>query len=262
MSTVLSEIVRHKRTEIAAAKQRISEKQLRSCLESAPPVRDFHEELSTGRPGLIAEVKKASPSAGIIRKDFDPVRIAQAYQAAGAQCLSVLTDEKFFQGHLDYLRQIRSQVDLPVMRKEFILDRHQILEARVAGADCVLLIAECLDADELNDLHQYTAELGMQTLIELYDAENLQHVLDTGTRLVGINNRNLRTFATSLGHTFDLMNQIPPGILLVSESGIRTYHDIQQLADAGVGGVLVGESLMRQPNIETAVQELMHGDHT
>ena len=262
LSTVLSEIVRHKRTEIAAAKQQTSEKELRLSAESAPPVRDFREALASSRPGLIAEVKKASPSAGIIREDFDPVSIARSYETAGAQCLSVLTDEKFFQGHLNFLRQIRSQVDLPVMRKEFILDRHQILEARAAGADCVLLIAECLETAELNDLHQFAAELGMQTLIELYDAENLQRVLDTGTSLIGINNRDLRTFDTSLNHTFDLMSQIPPDILLVSESGIRTHKDIQQLADAGVGGVLVGESLMRQPDIQTAVHQLMRGQMT
>ncbi len=260
MSTVLSEIVRHKRSEIAAVKQQKPEKQLQQLAESAPPVRDFLAALSSGRPGLIAEVKKASPSAGLIRADFDPVSIARSYEAAGAQCLSVLTDEKFFQGHLDYLQQIRCEVSLPVMRKEFILDRHQILEARAVGADCVLLIAECLNDAELNDLHQFAAELGMQTLIELYDPENLQRVLDTGTQLVGINNRDLRTFVTTLDHTFDLLSRIPADVLLVSESGIRTHEDIRRLADQGVGGVLVGESLMRQPDIERAVRQLMHGE--
>ncbi len=259
MSTVLSEIVRHKRTEIVAAKQRVPEIQLRRRIESAPPVRDFHGALASGRPGLIAEVKKASPSAGIIRADFEPVAVAQAYEAAGAQCLSVLTDERFFQGHLDFLQQIRSQVSLPVMRKEFILDPYQILESRAAGADCVLLIAECVSANELSDLHQFADELGMQALVELYDDVNLQRVLDTGTRLVGINNRDLRTFVTSLNHTFDLMFRIPPDRLLVSESGIRSHDDIRRLSAAGVGGVLVGESLMRQSDIGAAVQQLMHG---
>ena len=262
MSSVLSKIVRHKRTEIATAKRRTPEKQLRQRAESAPPVRDFREALAANRPGLIAEVKKASPSAGIIRAEFDPVAIARIYETAGAQCLSVLTDEKFFQGHLDFLQQIRPQVNLPLMRKEFILDRYQILEARAAGADCVLLIAECLSAEELNELHQFAGELGMQTLIELYDAANLQCVLDTGTRLIGINNRDLRTFVTSLNHTLDLMGQIPPDILLVSESGIQTHEDIQRLAAAGVGGVLVGESLMRQPDIGAAVKRLMQGETT
>ncbi|MCH2210062.1 MAG: indole-3-glycerol phosphate synthase TrpC [Fuerstiella sp.] len=259
MSSLLSDIVRHKRTEIAAARRRTPEKQLWQRAESAPPVRDFHNALSGSRPGLIAEVKKASPSAGIIRADFDPVDIARTYEAAGARCLSVLTDEKFFQGHLKFLQQIRSQVSLPVMRKEFILDRYQVLEARASGADCVLLIAECLSQDELNDLHRFAGELGMQTLIELYDATNLQSVLNTGTRLVGINNRDLRTFATSLDHTFDLMDQIPPEVLLVSESGIRTHGDVLRLAAAGVGGILVGESLMRQPDIGSAVRQLMEG---
>jgi len=256
---VLSDIVRHKREETAAAQQLTSEKQLWQQIESALPVRDFRAALAQGHPGLIAEVKKASPSAGIIRPDFEPVEIAQAYESAGAQCLSVLTDERFFQGHLDFLRQIRSTVSLPVMRKEFILDRFQILEARAAGADCVLLIAECLTADELSDLHNFACELGMQTLIELYDAENLTQVLATGTRMVGINNRDLRTFETSLEHTFRLMSEIPPDVLLVSESGIRTHSDIQKLADAGAGGVLVGESLMRQQDISLAVRQLMHG---
>jgi indole-3-glycerol phosphate synthase len=259
LSTVLSDIVLHKREEIAAARQLTPEKLLRQQIESASPVRDFRAALSQGQPGLIAEVKKASPSAGIIRTDFAPVEIAQAYQSAGAHCLSVLTDEHFFQGHLDFLRQIRATVSLPVMRKEFILDRYQILEARAAGADCVLLIAECLTADELSDLHNFAGELGMQTLIELYDPENLPQVLATGTRLVGINNRDLRTFETTLEHTFRLMPNIPPDVLLVSESGIRTYSDIQKLLDAGVGGVLVGESLMRQPDIGLAVRQLMHG---
>ena len=258
MSTVLSKIVRHKRMEIAAARQRISENQLRQRADSAPPVRDFHGALVCGRPGLIAEIKKASPSAGVIRADFDPVEIAQTYEAAGAQCLSVLTDEKFFQGHLDFLKQIRSRVSLPVMRKEFILDSYQILEARAAGADCVLLIAECLSALELSDLYQFAVELGMQVLIELYNADNLQRVLDTGTRLVGINNRDLRTFQTSLNHTLDLLPQIPSDRLLVSESGIRIHDDIRRLAAAGVGAVLVGESLMRQPDIGAAVRRLMN----
>jgi len=256
---VLSDIVRQKRTEITDAQERIPEKQLWQQAESASPVRDFRNSLQQGHPGLIAEVKKASPSAGIIRSDFDPVSIAQTYESAGAQCLSVLTDEHFFQGHLDFLRQIRATVSLPVMRKEFILDRYQILEARAAGADCVLLIAECLQGNEMQELHNFAVELGMQTLIELYDAENLPRVLETGTRLVGINNRDLRTFETSLEHTFRLLPNIPPDVLLVSESGIRTHDNIVRLAEAGVGGVLVGESLMRESDIGAAVKRLMLG---
>ncbi len=261
MSTVLEEIVAHKRGEVAAASAAVPEAELYARLKNAPPVRDFFRALSTAvRPGLIAEVKKASPSAGIIRPDFDPIVIARRYAEAGAQCLSVLTDEKFFQGHLDYLREIRQCVSIPVMRKEFIIDRYQILEAREAGADCILLIAECLTEAELQDLHTFARELGMQTLIELYDFENLDRVLRTGTKLIGINNRDLRTFVTNLNRTFELMPEIPADVLLVSESGIRSHQDIIRLREAGVGAVLVGESLMRQPDIAKAVKELMTGD--
>lgn len=260
MSTVLDEIVAHKRKEIAAARQLCPVEDLIAQIDGAPPVRCFFSALSAQlRPGLIAEVKKASPSAGIIREDFSPVKIARTYQAAGAHCLSVLTDEKYFQGHLDFLKAIRREVQIPVMRKEFIIDRYQIAEARAAGADCVLLIAECLDDAQLQDLYNYAHELGMETLIELYDPQNLPRVLQTGTRLVGINNRDLRTFVTSLEHTFDLLKDIPDGVLLVSESGIRTHEDICRLRDAGVGGVLVGETLMRQPDIAAAVKLLMTG---
>lgn len=260
MPTVLDDIVAHKRLEVAAAQQRRSPADLESALAEAPEVRCFRSALAGGpAPGLIAEVKKASPSAGIIRPDFAPVQIAQTYEAAGAQCLSVLTDEKYFQGHLDYLREIRREVQIPVMRKEFVIDRYQILEARAAGADCVLLIAECLDDGQLEDLYGYIRELGMEALIELYDRENLARVLRTGARLIGINNRDLRTFKTSLEHTFELMKDVPDNVLLVSESGIRTYDDILRLREAGVGGVLVGESLMRQPDIATAVRSLMTG---
>ncbi|MCA9066880.1 MAG: indole-3-glycerol phosphate synthase TrpC, partial [Planctomycetaceae bacterium] len=205
------------------------------------------------------EVKKASPSAGLIRADFDPVRIAETYQAAGAACLSVLTDEQYFQGHLDFLKAVRQAVRIPVMRKEFIIDRYQIAEARVAGADCVLLIAECLTEPELQDLYQYARELGMDVLIELYDRANVRQVLQTGTGLLGINNRDLRSFQTSLDHTFNLQQEIPRDVLLVSESGIRTHADILKLRAAGVGAVLVGESLMRQPDIAVAVRNLMSG---
>ena len=260
MSTVLDEIIAHKRQEIAAAKRQLSVTDLEVQLTSAPPIRCFRTALARSlRPGLIAEVKKASPSAGLIRQDFVAVDIARAYESGGATCLSVLTDEKYFQGHLDFLRQIRLEVQIPVMRKEFIIDRYQILEARVAGADCVLLIAECLEDGELQDLYDYATELGMSTLIELYEPENLSRVLKTGGQLIGINNRDLRTFVTTLEHTFDLRQHVPDDVLLISESGIRTHADILRLREAGVGGVLVGESLMRQPDIAGAVRELMLG---
>ena len=258
MSTILDEILEQKRREVAAARERVSFNVLESRLASSPPVRGFLAALlAANRPGLIAEVKKASPSAGLIRPDFDPVTIARQYEVAGANCLSVLTDEHFFQGHLDYLRDIRQIVRIPVMRKEFIIDRYQIAEARVAGADCVLLIAECLDDVQLHDLYGYARSLGMDVLIELYDLENVERVLATGTKLLGINNRDLRTFVTSLEHTFRVKQLVPEDILLVSESGIASHADIQRLRAEGIGAVLVGESLMRQPDIGVAVRSLM-----
>ncbi len=260
MSTILDEIIAQKHREIAAARDRVAFGSLEAKIRSAPPVRGFLAALQAAdRPGLIAEVKKASPSAGLIRGDFDPVMIARQYEVAGANCLSVLTDEHFFQGHLDYLRDIRQIVRIPVMRKEFIIDRYQIAEARVAGADCVLLIAECLDDSQLHDLYEYAHGLGMDALIELYDIENVPRVLATGTKMLGINNRDLRTFVTSLEHTFTVKQQIPDDVLLVSESGISTNADIERLRCAGVGAVLVGESLMRQPDIGKALRELMTG---
>lgn len=260
MATVLDEIIQHKRAEVAATRLRRPGAEISALIADAPPVRGFLEALRRAAPpALIAEVKKASPSAGIIRADFDPVAIASAYQTAGAACLSVLTDEHFFQGHLDYLTAIRAAVGLPVMRKEFVIDRYQVLEARAAGADCVLLIAECLAADELSDLYHECRGLGMDALIELYDPDHLDRVLDTGCSLIGINNRNLHTFETSLNHTFELLARIPEDVVVVSESGIRTSDDVRRLRDAGVRAVLVGESLMRQPDIVGAVRTLMTG---
>jgi indole-3-glycerol phosphate synthase len=257
---VLDRIVAHKRTEIEQAKSRLSESELTARLADAPPVRDFVLALERAPTiGLIAEVKKASPSAGLIRDDFDPVGIARAYEAGGAACLSVLTDERFFQGHLDYLRAVRAEVVLPVMRKEFVLDRYQVLEARAAGADCVLLIAECLDDCHLRDLYFYASELGMECLVELYEPENLDRVLKLDPPLIGINNRNLKTFVTDLKHTTELKKQIPDSKLLISESGIRTHEDVVFLEQHGVRGILVGESLMRQDDIELATRTLLGG---
>ncbi len=262
MSTILDEILARKRLEVVAARDRVAFDVLEARLASAPPVHGFLAALQAAeKPGLIAEVKKASPSAGLIRADFDPIAIARQYEVAGATCLSVLTDEHFFQGHLDYLRDIRQIVRIPVMRKEFIIDRYQIAEARVAGADCVLLIAECLDDVELNDLYGYARSLGMDALIELYDLENVPRVLATGTKLLGINNRDLRTFVTSLEHTFRVKQQIPDDVLLVSESGISTHAHIQRLRSEGVGAVLVGESLMRQSDISAAVKSLINNEN-
>lgn len=260
MPTVLDRIITYKKQEILEHKSIVTAAELEKRIQLAPAPRGFQKALLAAKaPGLIAEVKKASPSAGIIREDFDPVTIAQTYESAGAACLSVLTDEPSFQGHLDFLKAIRPAVDIPVMRKEFIIDRYQILEARAVGADCVLLIAECLDDQQLNDLHQFAVQLGMDTLIELYEPSNLPRVLATGATLIGVNNRDLRTFETSLEHTFELQASVPDNISLVSESGIKNHADIERLATAGIAGVLVGESLMRQPDIAAAVRSLMTG---
>lgn len=257
VADVLEKIVLHKRQEIADAKAALPPESLRERLASAPPVRDFAAAIR--RPGgvrVIAEVKKASPSAGIIRADFDPVQIATTYEAHGAACLSVLTDEKFFQGRLEYLTAVRQQVAIPVLRKDFLLDRYQVLEARVAGADCVLLIAECLDDCTLRDLYFYASELGMESLIEIYDPENLDRVLKLEPALLGINNRNLRTFVTDLGHSIALKQRVPAECTLVSESGIHTRADVERLLQAGIRAILVGETLMRSPDIGAKLDEL------
>ena len=237
------------------------ETRLRERLAHAPAVRDFLAALS--RPGpirLIAEVKKASPSKGVIRADFDPVAIARTYQDHGAACLSVLTDEPYFQGSLDHLRRVREAVELPVLRKDFVIDPYQVFEARAAGADAVLLIAECLDDDALARLHEAVAGLGMTPLVELYEPENLPRVLGIGARLIGINNRNLRTFQVDLEHTIRLRREIPRDRVVVGESGIRTRDDAVRLQQAGVHAMLVGESLMASPDIGAAVDRLLgHG---
>jgi indole-3-glycerol phosphate synthase len=258
MGTVLDNIVATKRAEIAAAKQARPEAALREMAAQAPPARDFFGVL--GAPGpirLIAEVKKASPSRGLIRADFRPVEIALTYERHGASCLSVLTDEQYFQGSLDDLRNVRAAVRLPVLRKDFILDVYQLFEARAAGADAVLLIAECLDDCNLRKLHNEAVALGMTPLVEFYEPENLPRVFDAGATLIGINNRDLHTFQTDLEHTLRLRERIPDECVLVSESGIRTRADVQRLAAAGVDAILVGETLMASSNIGRAVDALL-----
>ena len=258
MATILDEIVAAKRREIEQSKAAVSEGELRAAVESAPAVRNFFAALSVEGPiRLIAEVKKASPSAGVIRPNFKPVEIAQTYARHGARCLSVLTDEPFFQGSLDDLRQVRANVDLPILRKDFILDSYQLLEARAAGADAVLLIAECLDDCHLRKLHTEAIELGMTPLVELYEPANLPRVLEAGATLIGINNRDLRTFQTDLNHTLQLKPNIPTECLLVAESGIRTRTDVQRLEAAGVDAMLVGESLIASDDIGAAVDALL-----
>jgi len=258
VTTILDSILARKQAEVAAAKERVPERVLAARIADAPLVRDFAAALraATG-VALIAEIKKSSPSAGILREDFDPVEIAKTYESHGAACISVLTDQSFFQGKLSDLTDVRCAVGVPVLRKDFLIDRYQVLEARAAGADCVLLIAECLDDVRLRELHSFAADLGMESLIELYAPENLDRVLQFGPRLVGVNNRNLRTFVTDLDHSLSLLDRIPDGMLFVSESGIRTRADVERLQTAGVDAILVGESLMRSPDVGRAVDELL-----
>jgi indole-3-glycerol phosphate synthase len=258
MPTILDKIVATKRAEIERAKSVLPERELRARLADAPPVRDFFTPLAAGGPiKLIAEVKKASPSAGIIRADFDPAAVAKIYEQHGAACISVLTDEPHFQGRIDYLSQIREAVGLPILRKDFVLDSYQVVEARAAGADAVLLIAECLDDCNLRKLFNETCELGMTPLVELYDPANLQRVFDAGATLIGVNNRDLHTFKVDLEHTIWMRDRVPDQCVLVGESGIKTLADVQRLEAAGVDAILVGESLMREPDIGAAVDRLL-----
>jgi indole-3-glycerol phosphate synthase len=257
MANILDRIVAGKLEEIARARTLLPESELERRVRGVPPSRDFAGALErAGTVAVIAEVKKASPSAGVIRADFDPVSIARIYEKHGACAISVLTDAAFFHGHLDYLASIHQAVRCPVLRKDFILDRYQLLEARAAGADAVLLIAECLPGDRLAALHAQALELGLQTLIELHDAGQLPRALATGGKVIGINNRDLRTFITRLELTLELLPSIPRDRLVVSESGISTHADLVRLGTAGARAVLVGESLMRAPDIGRALDTL------
>jgi indole-3-glycerol phosphate synthase len=256
MADVLERIVAGKPAEVAAARARVPDAVLERRLADLPPARDFRAALMAGGVQVIAEVKKASPSAGVLRADFDPAALARAYEKHGAACLSVLTDEPWFQGRLADLELVRRVVDLPLLRKDFIVDRYQLLEARAAGADAVLLIAEALPGDDLARLHRQATGLGLQALVELYDRANLPRVLDCGARLVGVNNRDLRTFVTRLEHTLDLAAAVPGDVCLVSESGIRSRADVELLAAAGVRAVLVGETLMRAADVGAKLDEL------
>lgn len=257
MATILDRIVETKLREIAVARQAVSESELERRIAKLPATRNFTRVIrQPGRLALIAEIKKASPSAGVIRADFDPVAIGRIYEQHGAAAISVLTDTEFFQGSLAYLSAVKAAVGCPVLRKDFILDRYQLLEARHAGADAVLLIAECLPGDRLTILQRQAAEIGLHTLIELHDAEELPRVLDSGGPVVGINNRDLRSFKTRLEHTLELLPKIPADRTVVSESGIATHADLVRLGEAGAKAVLVGESLMRAPDIGTALDAL------
>lgn len=260
--SVLARILEHKRVEVAEAQARIPFSQLEEQVQRAPAVRSFTQALqrADGCVAVIAEVKRASPSKGIIREDFDPVQIADVYARNDAAAISVLTDERYFQGHLDYLRAIRQRVPIPVLRKDFIISQYQVLEARVAGADALLLIVSALGDDELSDLLAYTRELGMEALVEVHTEGELQRALQAGATIIGINNRDLSTFHTTLEVTERLAPLVPLGCLCVSESGIESVEDVRRVARAGAHAVLVGESLMRAEDIGMKLRELANVD--
>lgn len=261
MTSILAKIVHHKIGEIASAKRRIPMEDLKSQSKQTTPPLDFLGAITVGdqanRVSLIAEVKKASPSKGLIREDFDPVAIALSYAANGANCISVLTDQYFFQGDLEFLKRIRREVSIPLLRKDFILDEYQVWEARCAGADAVLLIAECLNPAQLKHLHALINDLGMTALVELYDSENIDAVLSCNPALVGVNNRDLKTFEIDLGHSIRIKQMLPSDIAMVSESGIFTPDDVQRMQQNNIDAVLVGESLMRADDIGEATRTLM-----
>lgn len=248
--TILKKIVDRKWEEIKERKQSISLEQMRDLALANPDApRGFSDALArslkAGRSAVIAEIKKASPSKGILREDFHPAQIAASYEEGGASCLSILTDRDFFQGHEDYLKEGRAACDLPVIRKDFIVDPYQVFEARAIGADCILLIAACLDDDTLRELNLLAHELAMDVLIEVHDEEELQRALKLPNRLIGINNRNLHTFEVSLQTTFDLLEQIPDDRIVVTESGILNREDVQAMRQHQVNSFLVGEAFMR-----------------
>ena len=260
MSDILDKILAVKRNEVAAAKQAQPPAQLREAAASAPPVRDFvgamRGKIRDGKPAVIAEVKKASPSRGVLRANFDPEAIARSYARHGAACLSVLTDEQFFQGKPDYLVQARAASSLPVLRKDFMIDPYQVLQARAWGADCILLIVAALQDTRMRELEEAARELGMAVLVEVHDGEELERALKLRTPLVGINNRNLRTFVTRLETTLDLLSALPDDRLVVTESGILAPADVHRMQDAGVHAFLVGEAFMRAPDPGQALNDL------
>jgi indole-3-glycerol phosphate synthase len=258
--TILDSIIAHKHTEVLERQSQMPLPELTARAKEAPPPRDFLAALQTPKLGsvaLIAEVKKASPSAGIIRPDFDPVTIARIYEANGASCLSVLTDEKFFQGHDNYLKAVRKAVTLPIIRKDFVIDQWQIYESRALGADAILLIAAALTPTQIADYQALAQELGMAALVEVHTESEMEVALGANAQLIGINSRNLNTFVTDLGTVKKLAAMVPAGVTLVAESGLKTPADVRQVADAGAKAILVGETLMRSADIGAAVLALL-----
>ena len=260
MSDILQRIVAHKQEEVAAARGRRSLASWRAQAQSRQDQRGFtaalRSRVAAGQAAVIAEVKKASPSKGVLREHFVPAEIAASYGLHGAACLSVLTDERFFQGAAAYLEQAREACALPVLRKDFMIDEYQVVEARALGADCILLIAACLADAQMAELEACALDLGMDVLVEVHDAAELERSLRLKTPLIGINNRNLKTFEVSLDTTLALLSELPPDRLLVTESGIRARADVARMRAAGVHAFLVGEAFMRAKDPGAALQEL------
>lgn len=262
--TILDRILTRKREEIAERKAKVSQSALEATCKTLDPCRGFvaalQKQIGHKRPAVIAEIKKASPSKGLIRKNFDPAEIAVSYAANGATCLSVLTDVDFFQGSDSYLQEARAACQLPVIRKDFMIDPYQIVESRVLGADCILLIVSALSREQLHELNAAAAECGLDVLVEVHNRQELAAALELKPALVGINNRDLHTFKTSLNVTYDLLGDIPAGTAVVTESGILAREDVVDMLKHGVYGFLVGESFMRAVDPGAKLQELFfHG---
>ena len=253
--TILDRIIEHKRNELADERSATSEADLEA--RPVPSRRGFRAALASSRPAIIAEIKQASPSAGLIAADFHPAAIARSYELAGAAALSVLTDARFFQGSLKDLAAARAATSLPVLRKDFTLDRYHLLQASASGSDCILLIAAALEDIELRELHAAALELNLDALVEVHDGSELDRALAMGANLIGVNNRNLKTMEVSLQTSIDLAERFPEQVLRISESGIRSADDLRRLADAGYQGFLVGEGLMRHPDQGRALADLM-----
>ena len=260
MSDILNKITAVKREEVAAAIERKPLPAMRADAESRVLTRDFvgalRAKIAAGKPAVIAEIKKASPSKGVLRADFIPADIAQSYAEFGAACLSVLTDQQFFQGSIDYLKQARASCSLPVLRKDFIIDAYQIYESRVMGADCILLIAACLDDAQMKEFEAIAMSLDMAVLVEVHDEAELERALKLKTPLIGVNNRDLNTFEVSLDTTLRLMGKVPADRLLITESGISTLEDVRRLRAANINAFLVGEAFMRADDPGAALAHL------